>query len=293
MGRGNERGSPESLLDASQHTIKLMLLLIIAGAALVFVFLIVYVYSKQGSMLYFPAREIEATPHDIGLDYQELTLQTKDGANISAWYVPAEHARGFVLFCHGNAGNISHRLDSIGIFHRLGLGVLIFDYRGYGKSTGSPDEEGTYRDAEAAYEYLVAVLHVKPAKIILFGRSLGSAVAAELAIRKQAGVLIMESSFTSVPDMGKKFFPYLPVRLISRFRYDSVNKVGMIKPPKLFIHSPEDEIVPYEQGVRLFERASGPKEFLKNTGGHNDGFLLSGKSYVNGVSEFISRYLTD
>ncbi len=271
--------------------VKRMFLLVVVGLVIGYLLLIAYVYAKQGAMLYFPAKEIESTPHNIGLEYQELTLKTKDGVDISAWYIPAEDARGFLLFCHGNAGNISHRLDSIRIFHGLGLSVLIFDYRGYGKSQGSPDEEGTYYDAEAAWDYLVNILHVKPEKIVLFGRSLGSAVVAELALRKQASALIIESGFTSVPDLGKKFFPHLPVSLISRYHYASISKVGKIKIPKLFVHSPEDEIVPFEHGVKLFEKASEPKEFLKIVGGHNEGFLLSGKVYVDGLQAFISRYL--
>jgi len=273
--------------------VKRMVFLVISGVVLVYVLLIAYVYVKQGSMLYFPLKEIEATPLAIGLDYQELILRTKDGVDISAWYTPAENARGYVLFCHGNAGNISHRLDSIRIFHNLGLGVLIFDYRGYGRSKGAPDEEGTYRDAEAAWDYLVNSLHVAPEKIILFGRSLGSAVAAEMASRKQAGALIMESGFTSVPDLGSSFYPYLPVRLLSKYRYASIEKVGRLKIPKLFIHSPEDEIVPYEQGRKLFESASEPKEFLQLSGGHNEGFLLSGETYLKGLDSFLSRYLPD
>jgi fermentation-respiration switch protein FrsA (DUF1100 family) len=289
----NEKRSSKSFLYTLPRIVKRMFLLVIVSLAIGYLLLIAYVYVKQGEMLYYPEKKIDATPYDIGLDFQDLTLRTKDGVDISAWYIPAEDARGFVLFCHGNAGNISHRLDSIKIFHSLGLGVLIFDYRGYGKSKGSPDEEGTYRDAESAWDYLVNVLHVKPAKIVLFGRSLGSAVAAEVALRKQAGALIMESGFTSVPDLGKKFFPHLPVGLISRYHYESINKVGRIKLPKLFIHSPEDEIVPYEQGARLFEKASEPKELLKIVGGHNEGFLLSGKVYVKGMGAFISRYLPD
>ncbi len=293
MRHRNEELRSKSLHDALPLIVKRMFLLLIASLAAGYLLLIAYVYTKQGEMLYFPAREIEATPYNIGLDYQDLTVGTRDGVDISAWYIPAEDARGFLLFCHGNAGNISHRLDSIKIFHSLGLSVLIFDYRGYGRSKGSPDEEGTYRDAEAAWDYLINVLHVRPEKIVLFGRSLGSAVAAELALRKQAGALIMESGFTSVPDLGKKFFPHLPVRLISRYHYESINKVGRIKLPKLFIHSPEDEIVPYEQGAKLFERAREPKELLKIVGGHNEGFLLSGKVYVDGLDAFLSRYLPD
>lgn len=265
--------------------------MIVAGFAIAYLLLIVFVYLRQGSMLYVPSKVIEATPRNIGLAYQELTLRTRDNVDISAWYIPAENARGFVLFCHGNAGNISHRLDSIQIFHRLGLSVLIFDYRGYGKSLGSPDEEGTYRDAEAAWEYLVGTLGIKPETIVLFGRSLGSAVAAEMAMRKQEGLLIMESGFTSVPDLGKKLFPYLPVGLLSRYQYASIKKVGKIRAPKLFIHSREDEILPFEQGARLFEKAVGPKEFLFINGGHNEGFLLSGKAYTDGLETFLSHYL--
>ena len=273
--------------------VRRMVLLVLTGLVVVYMLLLAYVYVKQGSMLYFPLKEIEATPLAIGLDYRELTLRTKDGVDISAWYIPAENARGYLLFCHGNAGNISHRLDSIRIFHNLGLCVLIFDYRGYGRSKGAPDEEGTYRDAEAGWDYLVNSLHVKPGEIILFGRSLGSAVAAETALRKKAGALIMESGFTSVPDLGSSFYPYLPVRLLSKYRYASIEKVAKIKIPKRFVHSPDDEIIPYEQGRRLFESASEPKEFLKLTGGHNEGFLLSGNTYVEGVKGFLSKHLPD
>lgn len=269
-----------------------MALTVIVGLVLGYLFLVVYVYVRQGSMLYFPAKEIEATPHTIGLRYQELTLRSGDGVDISAWYVPADDARGVLLFCHGNAGNISHRLDSIRIFHSLGLDVFIFDYRGYGKSKGSPDEMGTYLDAEAAWDYLVRAVHVRPEKIVLFGRSLGSAVAAETALRKQVGALIVESAFTSIPDLGEKFYPYLPVRLISRYQYKSFDKVRKILIPKLIIHSPDDEIVPYEQGVKLFENAAEPKEFLRIAGSHNEGFLLSGSLYVNGLDSFLSRYLS-
>jgi hypothetical protein len=265
-------------------------LLIPAGLVLGYLALLAYVYVKQTGMLYLPSEEIEATPRDIGLDYKELTLITEDGVEIAAWHVPAEQSRGVLLFCHGNAGNISHRLDSIRIFHDLGLDVFIFDYRGYGKSRGSPDEEGTYRDAEAARDYLVTDLRVNPEKIVLFGRSLGGAVAAEIALRRRAGALIIESGFTSVPDLGKKFFPYLPVALLSRFNYSSIDKVGNVKIPKLFIHSPGDEIVPYDQGVKLFEKAQEPKEFLSISGGHNEGFLASGRTYKDGLEAFLTKY---
>ncbi|MDA8077574.1 MAG: alpha/beta hydrolase [Nitrospiraceae bacterium] len=263
--------------------------LIVSGLYLV---ILGYAWLRQGSMLYFPSREITLTPADIGLVYEDVTLTTSDGLKIAAWHIPAgtPAARGVVLFSHGNAGNISDRLDSIRIFHSLNLAVLIYDYRGYGRSEGSPTEEGTYKDALAVWDHLVHVRGIQPEKIILFGRSLGSAVATEVALRKKAGALIIESGFTSVPDLGSRFYPFLPVRLIARFRYATVDKVGRITIPKLIIHSPRDEIIPFEHGRALFEKAAEPREFLQIRGGHNEGFLVSGGLYVSGLEGFISKH---
>lgn len=268
-----------------------MIYTILIGLALGYLLLVGFVYLRQGSMVYYPTKDIEGTPADIGLKYEELTLTTKDNIKLLAWYVPAKDERGVLLFCHGNAGNISHRLDSIRIFHDLGLSVLIFDYRGYGRSEGSATEEGTYLDAESAWEYLVNVKGARPEKIMLFGRSLGSAVAAELALKQPAAGIIIESGFKSIPALGAKFFPYLPVRLISRFQYSTIDKVSRINIPKLFIHSPQDEMIPYEHGAELFKNAAEPKEFLQIRGGHNEGFLTSGKVYTDGLNGFIAKNL--
>ncbi len=270
---------------------KRMMYTIIIGIVLGYLFLVAFTYLIQDRILYHPASEIAATPKSIGLDFEEITLKTEDGVDISAWYVPAQSERGVMLFCHGNAGNISHRLDSIRIFHELNLSVLIFDYRGYGKSKGSPTEKGTYLDAEAAWDYLVNSLHYHPEKIIIFGRSLGSAVAAETALKHKPAALFIESGFKSVPELGAKAFPYLPVKLISRFHYSTIDKIDKIESPKLIIHSRQDELIPFEHGRALFEKAKEPKEFLPIAGGHNNGFLTSGKVYVNGLDKFISRYL--
>ncbi len=269
--------------------IKRMLWTIIAALLIGYLALIVLVLIGQKGMLYYPMRDIDATPQDRGLSFEEVTLRTGDGLDISAWYVPAPDERAVLLFCHGNAGNISHRLDSILIFHNLGLSVMIFDYRGYGKSQGSPSEKGTYRDAEAAWDYIVNQKNIDPERVILFGRSLGGAIAAELAVRHKAGALIIESGFTSVPDVGKRMFPYLPVRLLARYNYNTAEKAGNAPVPKLIIHSPEDEIMPFEHGTSLFERAAEPKEFLEIGGGHNEGFLVSGKTYIKGLDSFIAK----
>ena len=242
-------------------------------------------------MLYFPQRDIQQTPKDIGLDYEDVYMKTKDGVTISGWYIPTENEKGVVLFCHGNAGNISHRLESINIFYNMGLSVLIFDYRGYGKSEGKPSEKGTYLDAEAAWNYLVSIKGKPPRKIILFGRSLGAAIAADIALKESPAGLIIESSFLSVFEMGKKYYPWIPVRLISKFDYSTIDKIQSITSPKLIIHSPDDEIIPFEHGKKLFEKAVQPKEFLQIEGGHNEGFLISGNLYLKGIKGFLNKCL--
>jgi len=269
---------------------KRMVISILIGVIVAYSILLFLAFLFQDKMVYVPTRELYHTPKSIDLDFNDIRLITADGVNLSAWYIPATNARGALLFCHGNAGNISHRLDSIRIFHELGLDVLIFDYRGYGQSEGSPSERGTYLDAQTAWDYLVKVRKKFPHKIILFGRSLGGAVATEMALRNNAGALIVESGFTSVPDLGTRYFPFFPVRLISRFEYSTINKVDKIDVPKLFIHSQDDEIIPYRHGKALYEKAVQPKEFLEIQGDHNEGFLLSGKRYIEGLDNFISKY---
>lgn len=246
-------------------------------------------YFSQASFVYYPAREHVADPRQFGLEYERVSLRTEDGVALSAWYVPADKERAVVLFSHGNAGNISHRMFSLQIFKQLGLSTLIFDYRGYGRSEGEPDEAGTYRDAEAAWRYLVAERGVDSRRIILFGRSLGAAVASRLAIEHAPRALIIESAFTSVPDLAARFYPFMPVRWLSRFRYDTRDHLSRASLPVLVVHSRDDEIVPFEHGRLLFQTAGLPKEFLELRGGHNDAFLVSGRHYVDGLNRFLSQ----
>lgn len=268
----------------------LLLLLLLYGGLLLFVFL------YQERLLFLadlPGRQLETTPAALGLAYEPVTLTTRDRVRLHGWFLPAAQDRGVLLFCHGNAGNISHRLDSLQIFHELGVSILIFDYRGYGRSQGRPTEAGTYRDAEAAWQYLVRERHVEPGRIILFGRSLGAAVAAHLASRHQPGALIMESCFTSVPDMAARLYPLLPVRLLSRFSYNVLDFVPQISSPLLVIHSRDDEIIPFSHGERIFAAARPPKTFLELKGDHNRGFLISGAHYVRGLAGFLTQHLPE
>lgn len=247
----------------------------------------------QSRFVYFPQAEMTATPQDVGLPYEAVDLKAADGPRLLGWFVPAQPPRGVVLFCHGNAGNISHRLDSILLFHRLGLSTFIFDYRGYGQSEGKPTEQGTYLDAEAAWGYLVQTRQVAPTEIILFGRSLGGAVAAWLAQGRAPKALIVESTFTSVPDIAAELYPFLPARLLSTFDYSTADYLRQVSCPVLVVHSRGDEMIAFSHGERLFRAANEPKEFLEIRGTHNEGFLTSGRLYEEGLDSFISRYAAD
>lgn len=243
--------------------------------------------SRLVHLPHVPGRELVATPAERGLPFESLALLTADGVRLHGWFIPAPQARRTLLFFHGNAGNISHRLDSLEIFHRLGLNTLIFDYRGYGRSQGTPSEPGLYRDAEAALAYLQRERGIPRQEIILFGRSLGGAVAAWLAARHPPGALIVESGFTSVPDMAAELYGFFPVRWLARLRYDTLNSLRAVCSPVLIIHSPNDEIIPFEHGRRLFAAAREPKRFLEIHGDHNSGFLQSGRHYEQGFREFL------
>jgi len=250
-----------------------------------------FFFVSQSRYVYYPELVLSADPSHIGLPFENISFETKDRLRLSGWFIPKENARGVLLFCHGNAGNIGHRLESIQDFHQLGLDIFVFDYRGYGESEGKPTEMGTYEDAEAAWRYLVEERQVNPDKIVVFGRSLGGAVASWLASRHTPGALILESTFTSLPDIAATLYPYLPVRLMLRFKYNTVEYLSEVNCPALIIHSRDDEIMPFIHGQRLFETAPEPKKFLELTGTHNEGFIISGTRYEEGLNTFIHEYL--
>ncbi len=244
-------------------------------------------YFMQPKFLYCAVREVLYTPDELGMDFEDVVFKTDDGLHLNGWYVPAENSQLTVLFCHGNGGNIMHRLDSINIFYKLGLNCFIFDYRGYGNSEGKPGEEGTYLDAEAAYEWLTKEKKISPNDIIIFGRSLGGSIATQLASKVQTRALIIESTFTSYVDIGRKFYPYMPVRLFARFGYRTMDYIKDVHCPVMIIHSRSDDIVPFEFGLELYEVANEPKEFVEIFGSHNEGFLVSGEIYKKAWIEWL------
>jgi len=264
----------------------LKFLLIAAGAYLA---LVGFIYLTQASLLYLPGvpgRQLGATPQGVGLDYEEVWLDTSDGVRVHGWFVPGDSPRT-VLYFHGNAGNISHRLHTLRQLHDLDLSVFIIDYRGYGQSEGSPSEDGLHRDAEAAWQYLTDTRGIATEDIVVLGRSLGASVAAWLAAERSPGALVLDSAFTSVPDIGQDVYPWLPVRLLSRFRHATREHLTKTNCPLLIVHSRDDEIIPFHHGEELFSTANEPKTFLELRGGHNDAHFTSETAYIDGLRRFL------
>ncbi|MGH8762277.1 MAG: alpha/beta hydrolase [Nitrosospira sp.] len=262
-------------------------------AAIAYFASVLMIFFSQSSLIYYPetGRNLVSTPDYVGLGYESVEITTTDGETLHGWFVPAPAANGTVLFFHGNAGNISHRMEYLLMFHRLGYNTFIFDYRGYGQSSGSPSEAGTYLDAQAAWRYLTDAKSIPPARIVLFGESLGGAVAAWLAMSEQPGILVLASVFTSVPDMAAKIYPFLPVRFLSRFDYNTIEYLQSVACPVFVAHSPQDEIVPFAHGRALYEAAPGPKQFLELQGGHNSGFIFMQEDWIKALGEFIGTNL--
>jgi len=241
----------------------------------------------QPGMIFFPYRSINETPQDWGLEYEDVFFHTSDNIKLHGWYIPHQNAKLTLLFFHGNAGNISHRGESIKIFHRLGLNVFIPDYRGYGKSAGKASETGLYEDAHSAWNYLLSKQSLQRENIILFGRSLGGAVATRLAADVQPGALILESVFSSANDMAKSILPGLSRLLVLRFNFDNTAMIKQVHCPVLFMHSPDDEIIPLAQGKKVFLAANKPKQMFQLRGNHNNGFLQSQPDYEQHLKKFI------
>jgi uncharacterized protein len=243
----------------------------------------------ENMLLFFPNKTLNGTPARIGLTFDEVFLKSTDQVKIHAWWVPCGRSRATLIFSHGNAGNISHRLEKLKIFHGLGLDVFLYDYRGYGKSTGSPSEAGLYADAQAAYDFVVKEKHIPRERIISYGESLGGPVAAHLASKNEVGATILDSTFTSLKDMARVHYPVLAP--LTQSKFDTLADVRTVEKPVLVLHSTDDEVVPYSQGQQLFKAATGPKQFVELRGDHNGGFMKSRTNYVKGLGTFLNAHV--
>ncbi len=250
---------------------------------------ILYVRYLESKTVFAPSKNIAAMPESVGLAFEDVDVTTSDGVKINGWFVPVSPSiLGTLLFCHGNAGNIGDRLEKIRLFHEMGLNVFIFDYRGYGKSQGYPTEKGMYNDTLAAYDYLLSRKDVDSKNIIAYGASLGGAAAVDLATQRKLSHLIIDSSFTNAADMAKRIFPWIPSFVI-RIKLDSLTKIKKVTIPKLFIHSVEDDLVPFELGKKLFDAAPQPKIFLQIYGTHNDAHIDNPEKFWKEIEGFLKR----
>ncbi len=266
---------------------------LLLGAIALMAALALWLLWMEPRMTYFPIRVLESTPSRLGWAFEEVRLSASDGEKIHGWFIPspagATRRAVTVLFLHGNAGNISHRFEKLRILRDLGAAVLIVDYRGYGLSGGRPGEAGLYRDARAAYDHLVIERRVAPSDIVLYGESLGSAVAVHLATEAQVGGLVLEAAFTSGADVGQAMFPFFPLRWLLRNRYDSLGKIPSVQAPILVLHSRNDEYFPLRHAERLVAASRARARLAVLRGGHNEAFLTSEKTYRRALKEFLAE----
>ena len=266
-------------------------------SVLIILFIMIFPKFIEKGLIFHPGKSNDtATPDIYGIEYDDVIFRTEDGLNLHGWFVPGKKSSPdedlhTLLWFHGNAGNINHRLGNIKMLHeRVPVNVFIIDYRQYGRSEGKISEKGTYIDARAALAYLHSRKEINREKIIFFGRSLGSAVAVELALNEKCRALILETPFTSILEMGKKLYPFLPVSLLLKTKYDSLAKIRNIKVPILVMHGDKDDLVPFEHGKRLYDMANEPKEFYTIPGaGHNDTHIVGGDEYFDVIKRFVNK----
>ena len=249
---------------------------------------IYFVFLEQKS-LYYPDKEIFLTPANLGIAFEEIDFETADNQLLNGWFVPAKDAEVTILYCHGNAGNIYHRLHKVEFFHGMGVNFFIFDYRGYGKSSGSPSEKGLYKDVQAAYDYITSRSDIDKNKIVMYGKSLGGPVAADLCLHRKTCALILEGSFASVTLRAQELYPILPMKLLITQKYNALDKVKNIHIPKLIAHGREDEVINFRHGEILFNVAAEPKQFLPFDGGHNDDVYVTSDAYKKILQKFFIK----
>ena len=262
------------------------IILVIAG-----ILMISFFQKIENFFLYHPHQSLESNPEGLSIKYENVKFTAKDNTKLHGWFFPPSSSdNSVILWAHGNAGNISHRIENILLMRKnLDVGVFIFDYRGYGLSEGKPNEKGLYADMEGAYLWLSK--RIPENRIVLFGRSLGAAIATKLSIEKRSSQsLILESPFENTIEMGKRIFPFLPLRWLMKQKFDTKAIIHSVEIPLLLLHGDKDTIVPFQQGKNLFDLASEPKQFFQIKGAnHNDTFSIGGKRYWQIWKQFLMK----
>jgi fermentation-respiration switch protein FrsA (DUF1100 family) len=268
------------------------MLMVLAGLlAFGYIGLLAYLRLNERTLIFQPEdRHVAPPAPQFALREQRVTYPSSDGVTLSAWVVPsAQPSAMWLLICHGNFGSVGYgqRPEFYAFMRDIGLNLFAFDYRGFGESTGTPDERGLYADATASYEYLTRTLRVPPEQIVIFGHSLGTGVAIELASRVPAAALIVEGAYTSVVERAQERYPFLPIGLVATQRFPSLDRIASIDMPKLFLHSPEDALIPYAHGRRLFDAARGRKRFVDVKGGHENAYSVDKAVYYGAIAQLL------
>lgn len=249
-------------------------------------FFYILVRFLEKTSVFYPSKIVEITPDRFKLPYEDITVTTEDGVAINGWLIPKPGAKSTLLFFHGNAGNISDRLMKLRFFYEMGVNTFIIDYRGYGRSQGVPSEEGVYRDGRAAYDFLKSRKDIGDLPIIIYGGSLGGAVAIDVALHRPVEGLIIDSSFPSAAAVSRIIYPAIPTFFMS-IKFDSIRKIKGMSMPKLFMHSTDDGVIPFRLGQELYEAAPGPKDFVTLTGGHNDAHIDCKDKFLGAIEVFL------
>ena len=274
---------------------------IIIIAVIVYGGIIIIMLTQETRLVYYvnyEKPEKYSPPDGEVSEYQRFDLKSKDGTDIAGWIIPADgdtlNTFPWMIFCHGNQSDISapDYVKRYKMFTSLGLNVLTFDYRGFGESGGKPTEKGLYEDATQVYNYLIQSRNIQPERIIIYGHSLGSGVAVDLASRVPAGGLIIEAAYRSVPDIGQKLYPFLPMKLILKNRFMTIDKIDKISYPKMIIHSSNDEIISIAEGKALYDKAQSPKSFLEITGTHVAAPIESKAAFCSGILSFVEEVIS-
>ena len=278
------------VMESAAKVKRLLTMVLVAFAAgIVIVFVTIRVIENR--LIYFPPRYPEGfpSPQTYEREVEDVWLLTDDGVRINAFYRMNPASKQVLLWFHGNAENIGYDLDHLRALAKIGVNILVVDYRGYGKSEGKPDEVGVYHDADAAYDYLLNKRHFRAQDIIIYGHSLGGAVAINLASRRPCGGLIVQSSFTSVLAMAQRMFPIPFLGYAAKSRFDSLQKIRGVHAPILIVHGTRDEVVPFAMGQQLFAAAPEPKRFYPVEGaGHNNLMEAGGESYLAYLQSFVA-----
>ncbi len=276
-----------NLTEANMSVMKI-LSVVVSSALLIYAAICVFMFFFQKHLIHIPYEQLVGDPLSQGMEFEDLYLTTPDNARLHAWYIPNSNSDYTFWIFTGNAGNKSYMLDAVQLIYDLGYSVFIYDYRGYGPSKGKLTEQTQYEDAEFLWNYLTQTRNIPPNKIVLHGRSLGTAMASWVATKSEPAALILESGFTSITDMSKHIYGWLPIDLLLRWKYDNLERVTQYFGPTLLIHSPDDEIVPYHHSVRLFEASPGTKQILDLSGTHLEGFMDNKEIYTDGITRFMT-----